>query len=199
MHKAKIKAVELRCLDEETIQKLRMWRNQDFIREQSYNKTIISEKEHLLWVKKCKNDRNTHVFVFYANNEPFGVRQYVYCAEKDAVEVGNYLVSEDYQSMGYGALLIYFGEELLYRELKYKREYAEALTTNIKAIHTAKRIEDKGQWETYQKEVGGVLQEVMIFSGDKQEWEKEKQRLRPLIERFADLNYEVIMNEVHDE
>ena len=76
MKKKNFKAVELNRLDENTISNIRLWRNAEFVRKQSFNKHEITEQEHANYIKKLKEDPNRGIFVFYLDDEPFAVYNY---------------------------------------------------------------------------------------------------------------------------
>lgn len=110
----KFRAIELNHLDEDTILKIREWRNQDFVRKNMIQQHMITEEEHLSYIERLKKDKNRGLFVFYLDDVPFGVYQYMIDPVKREVEDGHYLISQEYQSLGYGAILMYMEQLITY-------------------------------------------------------------------------------------
>lgn len=144
----KFRAVELNRLDEETIANIRTWRNQDFVRKNMFNTHIITEEEHKRYIDKVKQDPNRGLFVFYLDGEPFGVFQYEVNPKERSVTNGNYLIDEEYQSLGYGAIMNYMIGVMEYTYLDVDRVCGEVIDTNQRALKTNLRF-------------GVVVEEVM--------------------------------------
>lgn len=107
MEKKKFKAISVDKLDEQTILQIREWRNQEFVRKTCLQQHEISVEEHLDFIDKIKADENRQLYVFYLDNEPFAVYHYIVNLDKNEVTSSIYLVSEDFQAMGYGSILTY--------------------------------------------------------------------------------------------
>lgn len=140
MVKKSFKAVELKYLDKETTEQIRIWRNSEFIRKQSFTNHIITPEEHKNFINKIKNDNNRGLFVFYLDDEPFGVYQYEINHLNNFVTIGNYLIDEEYQYMGYGAIMLYFILEINFRILNIHKQYGEVLDTNVKSLSIYKKL-----------------------------------------------------------
>lgn len=130
----KFRAVELNRLDEETIANIRIWRNQDFVRKNMFSTHIITEEEHKKYIEKIKTDPNRGLFVYYLDGEPFGVAAYEMDLKRLMVTGGAYLINEEYQALGYGMILYYMANVIEYFHLGAKREYAEVIDVNKKAL-----------------------------------------------------------------
>lgn len=193
MIKKKFKAIELNCLDEDTICNIRNWRNQEFVRRNMFCQDIISEEEHSQWIKRVKADDNKNVFVFYLDDVPFGVEIYTYDTENQWVEVGNYLVSEEYQAMGYGVILSYFGQEILYNVLGYNTMYSEIFEFNKNALAVSRFLGAEKEVRKEPAHLNGKTVNVNIVRGKKQYWNSFlKEKLGKLVMKFVYEDYEVI-------
>ena len=135
----KFRAVSLNRLDHHIVMDICKWRNQDFVREKMVNQHIISEDEHIRFIEKMKKDDNRNLFVFYLDDEPFEVFQYEIFPERNAATCGNYLISRDYQQMGYGAIGDYFIGEIIFDYLKIKKLEFEVLGCNEKLLARSKK------------------------------------------------------------
>ncbi len=132
--KKHFKAVELKHLDNATIMKIREWRNQPFVRSMMFSQHEITEEEHMNYIAALKQDDNRGLFVFYLDDEPFGVFQYKLLREKNAIVPGTYLISQDYQVMGYGVIMDYMVQLITYHYLDADVIYAEVLRTNREQV-----------------------------------------------------------------
>lgn len=191
MVKKRIKAIELRQLDEETICKIREWRNQDFVRKNMFHQDIITAEEHEQWIQKVRLDNNRYLFVLYIDDIPLGVCTYIYNMQDDIVEMGHYLISEEDQTMGYGVLLTYFGLDIMYNVLHYNRMRSQTLVTN-------KRVKGINRYLGGEEKVASITKngkeyEIDLISGTREEWNKvDKKTLGKLVFKFVEEDYKVL-------
>lgn len=192
--KKKFRAIELNRLDNDTIMNIRTWRNQDFVRKQMFTQNIIEEDEHLRWINSIRKDDNRHLFVFYLDNEPFAVVQSRYYPEHDYVETGDYLISEEYQAMGYGTFVKFYCSEIMYSFLGYKKIHGEILDINKKNLRTAQRIYQNIRKSEEKREVDGSFHDVYIVDSEYNSWgDGQRDKLGALVFKFIEKNYEVLM------
>lgn len=185
--KKHFKAVELKHLDDETIMKIREWRNNDFVRKMSYNQDVISLETHMQFIDDLRNDKNRGLFIFYLEDEPFAVYQYLLNPSKGYVKNSHYLIKEEYQNLGYGTLLSYFELEIIFYVLNYSKSYGEVLEYNKNVISMNKKM--GATLEKVMKKEGqsnGEKQDVYCFSVCKDSWEKSKQRYQKIINILVD-------------
>lgn len=142
MEKKRLRTVSLDRLDNDTIEQMRIWRNQDFVRKQMHHKNIISPQEHRKWVDLIKNDDRRNVFVLYLDDEAIGVYQYRIIDDAGTIELGDYLISEDYQNKGYGFIISYAFWQIAYQVLHAKRGYYEVIESNTSMLKMAHRNKD---------------------------------------------------------
>lgn len=193
MIKKKFKAIELNYLDEDTIRDIRNWRNQEFVRHNMFCQDIISEEEHSQWIQSVKADDNRNIFVFYLDDVPFGVEIYTYDTENQWVEIGNYLVSEEYQAMGYGVIMSYFGQDIMYNVLGYDTMYSEIFEFNKNALAVSRFLGAEKEVRKEPAHLNGKTVNVNIVRGKKQYWNSFlKEKLGKLVMKFVYEDYEVI-------
>ncbi len=154
--KKSFKAVELKHLDEETINKIRQWRNSDFVRTKSLNQHIITPEEHKNFIEKLKQNPNRGLFVFYLDNEPFAVYHYSLNPETNSISGSNYLTDEDYHYLGYGEILHHFSRIIIFEFFKVDYEEGEILDTNKKFIATCQKYNT----------ITGVLKNKVLINGE---------------------------------
>ncbi len=132
------KAVSVDNLDKDTILNIRLWRNQDFVKKSSLQQHDITEEEHLRFIEQLKADINQQMYVFYLDNEPFAVYQYEVNTDKREVTNGYYLISEGYQNLGYGAILIYAVNYINAYCLDVDYNYGAVLGSNARQLRLQK-------------------------------------------------------------
>ncbi|MDE6433376.1 MAG: UDP-4-amino-4,6-dideoxy-N-acetyl-beta-L-altrosamine N-acetyltransferase [Lachnospiraceae bacterium] len=182
----KFRAVELNRLDEKTIADIRIWRNQEFVRRNMFQTHIITEEEHRKYIDKLKMDPNRGLFVFFLDNEPFGVFQYEVNPKEHTVTNGNYLIDETYQMMGYGTIMYYMIGVIEYTCLKVEKICAEVVDTNKDALNMQIRM--GGTVEKILKDhviLDGVKHDVYQFSYPLRMWD-ENSRIAKIARSFID-------------
>lgn len=185
--KKHFKAIELKHLDDETVMKIREWRNSDFVRKMVYEQDIISEETHRAYINKLKRDNNRGLFVFYLDEEPFGVYQYILHENEGYVENGNYLIKQEYQDLGYGMLLSYFEMEIVFNVFNYPKSYGEIFEFNRKLISMNKKMGAHLEQILYKhKELEGRFYDVYQYTSYADEWENNKQKYEKIIYLFID-------------
>ncbi|MDO5154428.1 MAG: hypothetical protein Q4D51_00540 [Eubacteriales bacterium] len=193
-NKKKFKAVSLKYLDDDTIANIRIWRNQDFVKTKMYSQHEISEEEHKNYIKSIKENPNRGLFVFYLDDQPFGVYQYTITPEDNSVTGGNYLVDEEYVYMGYGMIQIYFMGVIKFDVLKCDREYEETLDTNTRILTLAKKMGGKPKLIPEKRcllEDG--YHDVYKIEGFASDWEKNKTNYENVVFKVVEKQFEIIL------
>lgn len=194
MKKKHFKAVELKYLDSETILKIREWRNQDFVKKNMYSQHEITQEEHLKYIDNIRNDNNRGLFVFYLDDEPFGVYQYTMNPDDKTITGGNYLVDEEYMFMGYGTIQTYFMGVIKFDYLKCEREYDETLDINKRVINLAQKMGGRV------KKIPGkrcMLQDgyhdVYCIEGNAIDWENRRKKLEKVVYKIVEQQFDIIL------
>lgn len=192
--KMRFKAVELKCLDEETIAKIREWRNQPFVQQMMYSQKEISEEEHKKYIAALLEDTNRGLFVFYLDDEPFAVYQYTIHPEGNYVVDGIYLIAEEYQYMGYGVLLIYFVDEIKFHYLHCHKSYGEVIDINTRVIALNEKMGILREGVLRQQAlVGNSYHDVWCYGMLASEWDEKKIKIEKLVFRLVEQEYTVLM------
>lgn len=189
----RFKAVELKCLDEETIAKIREWRNQPFVQQMMYSQKEISEEEHKKYIAALLEDTNRGLFVFYLDDEPFAVYQYTIHPEGNYVVDGIYLIAEEYQNMGYGVLLIYFVNEIKFHFLKCHKSYGEVLDINSRIIALNEKIGVVREGVLRQQVViENKYHDVWCYGMFSYEWEEKKKKIEKIVTQLVEKEFDVV-------
>ena len=89
------------------INKLRSWRNQDFVRLRMFNQEIITEEEHAGFIEYLKNNREKNYCICFMGSKPFGVLYYEFFRKINNLEFGYYLVAQEFINSGLGIVMEY--------------------------------------------------------------------------------------------
>lgn len=188
MGKRKFKAISVEKLDDTIINKIREWRNSDFVRLNSYNRDWISEEQHKSYIEALKINPNKGLYVFYLDESPFGVFQYSIDTNNQIIFPGNYLVSKEYSEMGYGAILLYFLNYIVFEKMNMRKSCGEVLGFN----DSAKTLDEKfGHLEGIQRKqrlIDGKFCDIYLYGLFNNEWlEIKKKYERIIIHQISDV------------
>ncbi|MCM1157875.1 MAG: hypothetical protein NC300_06875 [Bacteroidales bacterium] len=190
--KKHFKAVELKHLDKETIMEIREWRNQPFVKNMMYSQHDITEEEHKDYIASLLKDENRGLFVFYLDDIPFGIYQYTVHPEGDFVTDGNYLIDQEYQDMGYGAIQVYFMNVIKFDYLCCHKSYGEVLDINHRVGMLSKKTGGILEGVLRQHRlIKGEYHDVYCYGLLKSEWEGRKNKLEQLVYSFVDREYQI--------
>lgn len=190
--KKHFKALALNYLDDETIMRIREWRNQSFVKNMMYSQHDITEEEHRKYITSILEDKNRGLFVFYLDDIPFGVYQYKIYPEGNYTIGGNYLVKQEYQDMGYGTIQLYFMDIIIFNYLCCHKEYSEVLDINQRIIAINKKLNVPLEGVLRQHRfVNGKYHDVFCYGLLKTEWEQKRGKLEGLIHKIVDSKYEI--------
>lgn len=190
--KKHFKAVELKYLDDETIKKIREWRNQSFVRELMYTQQEITEEEHNSFIDSFFKSEKRGLFVFYLDDEPFGVYQYIYHPEGNYVTDGNYLIKQEYQDLGYGVIQVYFMNIIKFEYLKCHKSYAEMLANNKRVIMLNEKM--GAHLEGVLREhylIEGRYYDIYCYGQLEKEWIENRKKYENLIFKIVDKKYKI--------
>lgn len=101
MKKRKLRIINFLYLSDEKYNKIREYRNQQFIREVSLNSNIISEEEHEKYKKLLEKKKDYFAFLILNDEKDYSVITFKKINE-DLYEIGEYLVKEEYKYEGGG-------------------------------------------------------------------------------------------------
>lgn len=190
----KFKAVELNYLDEETILKIREWRNQDFVRKNMLQSHTISEDEHLAYIERIKQDENRGLYVFYLDDEPFGVFQYAIKEDEDGKYITNgcYLIHEEDKSLGYGTILFYMINWIEYNYFEIEILKTEVLSMNQEALGLHKRLKvEPDEVKKDAIEFNGKQYDIYCFGGKVYD-PGENSRMKKVVEQIIEKDVEIV-------
>lgn len=121
-------------LDDETIEKIRVWRNHPDIRKVMYNTEVISEEHHLKFISSLSTTDSKFYWLVFRQGNPVGVMNVVDVDyEKSNGQLGYYLLPQ-YLSSGIGlefiSTVIYF----IFSELGFSTLFGRTEMKNRDAL-----------------------------------------------------------------
>lgn len=121
-------------LDEDTIEKVREWRNDPSVRRHMYNSNEISKEEHWNFIKSLPNKKDRSYWLVYLNNKPLGVINIVDINyEKRCGEIGYYLIPSE-QDSGNGLDFLYIVYDFMFNSLGCENLYGRTEIHNTNAL-----------------------------------------------------------------
>jgi RimJ/RimL family protein N-acetyltransferase len=168
------KNIELRLLDESTLEILRKWRNSSDVTQFMEYQEIISEEAQKHWFENLSKEIN-YYFIIYTNNNPIGM---IHLGDLNkslrTAESGMFIAEKDYRGTGlaFSASLLLL--EFAFKELGLKELFAKVKNDNIQA-------------QDYNKLLG--FQEKRKLTNDFSQWSLEKDNYElkmPFLKRLMD-------------
>ena len=118
MQKRKLKIINFLYLSVEKYNKIREYRNQDFIREFSFFKKLISIEEHKKYKEMLEEKENHFAFLITKDDYDYSVIT-LKKIDNEKYSVGEYLIKEEYKYEG-GGIVTRFCMSYLLNNLKIK-------------------------------------------------------------------------------
>ncbi|MEN2775428.1 UDP-4-amino-4,6-dideoxy-N-acetyl-beta-L-altrosamine N-acetyltransferase [Acetivibrio clariflavus] len=181
-------------LDEEYIERLRYWRNQDFVRENMFNQHIISEDEHNEFISKLKDNKLKRFYICFMGIKPFGVLYYEYLSNSNNLEFGYYLIDKNYINSGLGIVMEYAILNHAFYKLNVDKVYCRTFVKNNKVVslHNNFGFLTEKIVKYYIKDNESYL-DVAVQAIDKRNWENNKKSIEKYIKVLLGGN---IVNEI---
>ncbi len=131
-----IRFIDIMNVDEQTKEKVREWRNNDYIRNNMLSQHIISYKEHADWLKKIQNDKRYLFWLVYLGKVPIGT---AYLTNIDwnskTSDWGYYIGESAYRNTGLGKRILAEFLDLIFYDVKMASIKTKVLGNNKIAIH----------------------------------------------------------------
>jgi len=162
----------------EVIEKVREWRNRDDIRMWMYDSHLISEEEHLAWIRLLKQDRSSRlknwVFVIYDDDQPIGIVNLQDIDWRHLTAMWGIYIAERTEAKGVGLKAAKFIMDCAFSRLGLKKLNSTVFSNNKKALifNQACGMRPQG---VFRSEIQfDPLQRVDLFSFGltKKEWEE---------------------------
>lgn len=164
--------------------KVREWRNQEFVRKNMIDSSIISEKQHEQYLYNLESNNNQKVFIAMIDEEPIAIMTFKYDKEEKVVVSGSYLVDEEYLGKGLGVLLGYVRLEYIFSQITDTRMRTVVMETNKKNLQLQK---DFGCIIKRVEEItrsNGEKDNLVTLEMDPCGWEEHRERIKRVMSRL---------------
>lgn len=172
---SRIKFVNILEVDEITKEKVRKWRNDDYVRCNMLSQHIIRKNEHREWLEKLERD-NTYLFwVVFIEQIAIGA---VYLTDIDieqkTAEWGYYIGESKYRNKGLGKEILLHFLNIVFDKLKISVIMTRVLSHNERAMHI---YNDLGFREisTETSMSGSIDNAIRTFYYSKDNWKQRNQ------------------------
>lgn len=175
----KIMDYSLRFLEEEDSDIILKWRNSERVRTNMLNDNKIKTKDHQIWFQKVREKHLDYYLIFSIDKISTGLVSFKdHSLSKDNCIWGIY-IGEINAPKGAGTLLGYIGIEYAFNRLKFKKIYAEVISTNIPSIKLHEKL-GFSKDEFFQKEISkqGKLVEVYRYTISQESWLERKKTIK---------------------
>lgn len=117
--------IELRLLDESTLELLRIWRNAEGINQFMEHQAEISKEQQLLWFQNLPKESNFY-FIIYSENKPIGMIHLSKIKDGEA-ESGMFIAENEFQGTG-----IAFNASLLLLDFSFDKIQLKNVSAKVK-------------------------------------------------------------------
>jgi len=117
--------IELRLLDESTLELLRIWRNAAGINQFMEHQAEISKEQQLLWFQNLPKESNFY-FIIYSENKPIGMI-HLSKIKDDEAESGMFIAENEFQGTG-----IAFNASLLLLDFAFDKIQLKNVSAKVK-------------------------------------------------------------------
>lgn len=156
MKKRKLKILNFLCLTDEKYNKIREYRNQEYIRNVSLNKDIISKSEHQDYKKLLEKKENYFAYLILNDEKDYGVISFTKIGE-DICTLGDYLVNDDYKYEGGGVVnrfcINYLANRLGFNYVRAMQHINNTRGNRGGGVLTIKSLGTKDNFQEYLAEI----------------------------------------------
>lgn len=170
-------------LDTEYTEKLREWRNQDFVRKNMTNHAIIGEDEHAKYIESLRKSDTNKVFLSLNRGEPLAIITIKINWDEKYVEPGTYIINENYLGKGYGIIMSYIRLEYIFELMPEGRMRTVILDKNETNINLQKKMGCVFEKHIQVESADGKQEQASVFYLTKEMWEEGKKSIEERIEK----------------
>lgn len=170
-------------LDTSYTGELLIWRNQEFVRKNMIDDSIISMEKHEKYLEKLRTTDKQKVFIAFFDDEPVAVMTFQF--NEGNIESGSYVIHEDDLSKGFGVITGYARFEYIFNKLPNGRMQTIILEHNKKNINLQRNFGCVlAGTETIVKS-DGTEEKAYVYTMTKEQWEKQRDKIHRLISRIV--------------
>lgn len=167
MRRRELSIINFLYLEEEKYNKIREYRNQQYIVNVSSNINLITEEEHHNYFKLLKEKDTYFAFLIRRNNEDYGVVSLKKITD-DTYYIGDYLVKEEYKFEGGGVVnrfcMMYICNKLNIKFISYDIKYSNKRGFRAGSIGKTFSYEEKNGFFSESTEVADFFDEDILNS-----------------------------------
>ncbi|ENK0555900.1 UDP-4-amino-4,6-dideoxy-N-acetyl-beta-L-altrosamine N-acetyltransferase [Clostridium sporogenes] len=177
-----IKIIDILKLNQKYKNKLRIWRNQDFVRKNMFCQEIITKEQHSQFIDSLIERTDKKFLIAFRNNIPFGVLYYTFFEKDNSIEFGYYLIQQNDINSGLGIVLEYMLLEHAFENIGAEKVFARTFDFNNKVVNLHKKFGFHTE-NIFKKNTDlDKLEDVHFQSIFKYDWNKKKKKVKPLVE-----------------
>ena len=162
------------------------WRNQEYVRNNMIDSSVIPLENHKRYIEKLKNSDTQEVYIAFLADAPLAVMTFV--ITDDFVESGSYLVNEEDLGKGYGVITGYARFEYIFNNFPNRKMRTIILEHNKKNISLQKNFGCLYEGMTTVTKSDGTQENAFIYTMTKEQWEAKKEKIQRLISRLIPID-----------
>ena len=175
--------------------KLRTWRNQDFVRLKMVNQDVITEEQHIKYLEKIRKDEKSKIYIAFDNAVPFGVVIFTINAEENYIEPAQYLINESFLGKGYGKIIKYAQNNYIFRIFPDGEMRTKILQHNTVTLGLNHKMGAQIRCTEKFKDENGLTREAYVLYLNASMWQEK----RPMIlSEIKAKHNDIIIEEIID-
>lgn len=140
--------IRLRSVTKDDMQLLYDWRNDEVVRQNSFNKDIIPWENHQKWFMNMLSNLNEHAYILMDEDEAIG--QVRLSVDGDEAEI-TYSIEEQYRYLEYGKIILQLVENVVASEMPDVKLVAKVKSDNVASQHIFEKLGYEIEYVAYKK------------------------------------------------
>lgn len=166
--------------------KIRLWRNQNDIRNYMINNKLISHEEHRNWLNSLSKRNDYILWVVYYKKVPFGTC-YLHDIDYNNNNTywGFYIAEKEFRGKKLGKVILYMLIEKVFNELNFHKLSTSVLSNNSIALQLYEKFGFKNEGILREQVLHDeIYYDLFLFGLFKNEWNKIKDEILNSINKF---------------
>lgn len=172
-------------LDTPYTKQLLTWRNQEFVRKNMMDDSIISMENHEKYLEKLRTTDEQRVFVAFFDDEPVAVMTFRFNENEGNIESGSYVIHEEDLNKGFGVITGYARFEYIFDKLPNGKMRTIILEHNKKNINLQKNFGCVLEGTETLIKSDGTEEKAFVYTMTKRQWERQRDKIQQLISRIV--------------
>lgn len=173
-------------LDTPYTEQLLSWRNQEFVRENMVDDSVISMESHRKYLERLRTKDDQKVFIAFYDGNPVAVMTFRF--NESNIESGSYVINEEDLSKGFGVITGYARFEYIFDKMPDGKMQTIILEHNKKNINLQRNFGCIMENTVKIEKSDGTIENAFIYTMTKEQWDTHRDKIQRLISRIVPID-----------